>query len=88
VRPRPNPNPERGTLYLFTSLVSIYKDNSYLVAVYPLNLVDEVSDSRNDSSLMLILKSIDLIELCVLTYYVQCLNIAVVTYLSTLLEWG
>jgi hypothetical protein len=48
--------------------VSVHEDYSYLVAVYPFNLVDESNNSGNDSSLMSIPKSTDLVELCVFTH--------------------
>jgi hypothetical protein len=53
--------------------------------MYLLNLVDETSDSRNDSSLVSILTRTDLMKLCVLTHCVQCPNVAVVACLTMLL---
>jgi hypothetical protein len=49
------------------SNVSMHKDNSYLVAIYPLNLVDEASDCRNDSRLLSILKSVSALAPCSLS---------------------
>jgi hypothetical protein len=57
-----------------------------LVAIYPLNLVDEASDSSNDSSLVSILESTDLMKFCVLTHCVQCPDVAVVACLTILLK--
>jgi hypothetical protein len=57
-----------------------------LVAIYPLNLVDEASDSRNDGSLVSILDSTDLMKFCVLTHCMKCPNVAVVACLTMLLE--
>jgi hypothetical protein len=66
--------------------VFIHEDYSYLVVIYPLNLVDVVIDSRNNSSLVLILESTDLMKFCVLTHCMQCPNVAVVACLAMLLE--
>ena len=66
--------------------VSVYEDNSYLVAIYPLNLVNKASDRRNNSRLKSILKSADFIELCVLTYCMQCPDVSIVACLTMLLE--
>jgi hypothetical protein len=66
--------------------VSVYEDYSYLVAVYPFNLIDESNDSRNNSSLVSIPKSTDLVELRVFTHCIQCPNITVVAYISTFLK--
>jgi hypothetical protein len=66
--------------------VSVHEDNSYLVAIYPLNLVDEASNRRNDSRLESILESADFMELRVLTYCMQCPDISIVTCLTMLLE--
>jgi hypothetical protein len=57
---------------------SIHEDYSYLVAIYALNLVNKASNCRNNSSLVSILKSTDLIELRILTYCMQCLDVAIV----------
>jgi hypothetical protein len=57
-----------------------------LVAIYPLNLVDEASDSRNDGSLVSILEGTDLMKFRVLTHCMQCPNVAVVACLTMLLE--
>jgi hypothetical protein len=57
-----------------------------LVAIYPLNLVDEASDSRNDGSLVSMLDSTDLMKFCVLTHCMKCPNVAVVACLTMLLE--
>jgi hypothetical protein len=48
----------------------VFYTATYLVAIYLLNLINKVSNCRNNSRLILILKSTDLIELCVLTYYI------------------
>jgi hypothetical protein len=66
--------------------VSVHEDYSYLVAIYLLNLVDEASDSRNNSSLVSILESTDLMKFCVLTHCMQYPNVAVVACLTMLLE--
>jgi hypothetical protein len=68
------------------SNISIYRYYSYLVAIYALNLVNKASNCRNNSSLVLILKSADLIELCVLTYCMQCLDITIIACLTMLLK--
>jgi hypothetical protein len=47
--------------------VSVYKDYSYLVAVYSFDLINQPNNSRNNSSLISIPKCTDLIELRVLT---------------------
>jgi hypothetical protein len=57
-----------------------------LVAIYPLNVVDKASDRRNDSSLVSILESTDLMKFRVLIHCMQCLNVAVVACLTMLLE--
>jgi hypothetical protein len=66
--------------------VSIHEDYSYLVAIYPLNLIDEASDSRNNGSLVSILESTDFMKFRVLTHCVQCSNVAVVACFTMLLE--
>jgi hypothetical protein len=51
-----------------------------------LNLVNKASDRTNNSSLVSTLESANLMELCVFTHCMHCLDIAIVACLTMLLE--